>query len=652
MATNPLYSTNDSPNNSTQPTKSVNRQGVYVPRTHNTFDNSYFHFKSQKFGQYEPFYVMEGVAGDVIPLHSSHHVRTNPLRSPFESEIRLNKDYFLIPNQAIQPNTWEYSFALPTQGDDVPEDVHNLFPIVNPLGSPLFNFLCQKLNELKDMDSFTFLRYLLICENFFSQGSLLYNLGYKLNPVFTVDGSLMSFDDLFEYVLSGASLDIQINTDDVNFSVSSEDYDLYTVISLLRRFGSSAEIVALDGLNIPSDIVFRNLPDVSEIDFFRMDRVNAYQLACAQYYVNPNVDFIYNAQLYRDNFMTLLRNSHLNVLGTNLVIQFFDRNGISVPYDYFSRYYYNLLVKILYTAVIDESEAELSDVYDCIHYLFGFRESLRFGDYFSDSRTRPLAIGDNGVPVVGDSVDVIDMSHKVIMQRFRNAVVKLSNNFGDYLRGIFGESPSPDYHIPKFISHNDFVIKGFEVANSTEENQGKLVTNLSSGDDTFAFEVKVDMPCIIVGISYFSVPRVYSQTKERQFFHKDRYDMFNPMTQYFGDQRLLQAERRDGLSAAFSTFAYNSRNSEYKQRYSQASGAFVQYLPAWTFVTDSLFDPLVDIDVSYHQSPEFIRAHDYEFNRFFGYYNGVGLSKGYHFGVTYNNKCMSLRPMEINPSTL
>ena len=92
MPTNPLYKTNDSPNNATQPTKSVNRQSVYVPRTHNTFDNSYFHFKTQKFGQYEPFFVMEGVPGDIIPLHSAHTVRSLPMSSPDSISNLKEKD--------------------------------------------------------------------------------------------------------------------------------------------------------------------------------------------------------------------------------------------------------------------------------------------------------------------------------------------------------------------------------------------------------------------------------------------------------------------------------------------------------------------------------------------------------------------------------
>lgn len=181
-----------------------------------------------------------------------------------------------------------------------------------------------------------------------------------------------------------------------------------------------------------------NLPlhDPSSGDDFKsyinMDRVVAYQLACAQFYVNPQVDFIYNAQLFRDNFYSLLK-EHFNV-----PVYFFTYNGINVPYDYFSsKYYHSLVAPDHFSSLVN-----LVKTYDCLRVLFGYHESLRFGDYFTDSRTRPLAIGDDSVKVEDNAVSVIDVSKSIVYQRFRNAVVKLGNNFGDYLRGIFGTSPS------------------------------------------------------------------------------------------------------------------------------------------------------------------------------------------------------------------
>lgn len=664
---NPLYNTNDSPNNSTQPTKSVNRQGVYVPRTHNTFDMSYFHYTTQKFGIYQPFFAMEAVAGDKIPLHSSHNVRSLPMSSPFLSELKLNKDYFMVPMQAILPNTWEYIFKNPTQGDDVPDDANCLFPAFSV--DTDWNFIDYLFAQMCSVDVSVYDRFwwLLTSELFLSQGSLLAQLGYHINPLIYVDKheKTMSFDEFFDTVCRSIT-NFRISIDGVSYTFDSQivpspsfsdklNVTLSQILSLLRSYGSRASILSLtfdqstDIFKTPDiSLVDRSFPTFASIDSFGTDinisRVLAYQMSCCQFYVNPQVDFLYNAQLYRDNLWTLMK-----IANPNLNVQFFTMNGIQVPYDYASKCY---MYAMLNNLALGDPEIIVSSYYDWFSALFGHRESLRFGDYFTDSRTRPLALGDDSIEVANDnSVSVIDVSKKIVYQRFRNAVVKLGNNFGDYLRGIFGTTPSPDYHFPKFISHQDFVIGGFEVANNTSDDQGKLVTNLNTRDDTFAFEVEVDMPCVLIGISYFSVPRVYMQTKDRQFFHRDRYDMFNPMLQYIGDQIVYNHERTD-YRPNDEIFGYQSRNNEYKQRYSVVSGAFSTKLPAWTFVADSVTNPVDYVAVSATQSPEFIRAHDYEFNRFFAALSGYSLANSFHFIVVYNNKCMATRPMEVNPNIL
>lgn len=636
---NPLYQSNDSPNGATQPTKAVNREAVHTPNTHNTFDMSYFHYKTQRFGQYEPFFVMEGVPGDTIPFSNSHNVRALPMSSPFLTSLTLNKDYFMIPNQAIQPNTWELIFKNPVQGDDVPDDVQNIFPLFVDTDA----FVLQPyLDFLKDAESSDDSRFwsLMILELFFSSGSLLYNLGYKMNPIFNLNGDSFSFDQFFDHI---------IRTAYINFSVdrvpyTSDTYDNYVLLSLLRFYGSRAQI---DDFTLDYDLSslkVDGLPSFNRdtTDFIRMDRIVAYQLACSQFYVNPNVDFIYNAQLYRDNLFNLYN----QVL--SFPVQTFSYNGSTVLYDFCSECYYHRLMFGVYD---DPESFNIDVVFDYLNALFGYRESLRFGDYFTDSRTRPLAIGDNVVPVVADGVDVIDMSKSIIFQRFRNAVVKLGSNFGDYLRGIFHTSPSPDYHYPKFIVHQDFVISGNEVANTSQNDQGNIVTNLNTQDDTYVFQIEVDMPCIIMGISSFSIPRVYMQTKERFFMHRDRFDMFNNMLQYIGDQPVYNIERTD-LRPNDEVFGYQSRYNEYKQRYSVVSGGFTNVLPAWTFVADAMFNPALPDELVNVQSPEFIRAHDYEFNRFLSRIPGYSLGTGFHFIMVYNNKCASNRPMEVNPNTL
>lgn len=663
---NPLYQTNDSPNSSTQPTKAVNRQGVSVPRSHNTFDMSYFMYKTQHYGTLEPFFVMEGVAGDKIPLQSSHDVRTFPMSSPFLSKLKLNKDYFMVPMQAILPNSWEYIFKNPSQGDDVPDDAYCKLSL-EALFIQIYTF------QQKCIDSFTdpengqialrnYLGATLLLDIVFSSGSLLYNLGYNTSRVAKIKnaiGTVYSFDqylDICYSYLNIRSFSITLDGKVFNYvSDPTKQNNTHTYVSkhqaidLLRHYFpyvTSSDIVVNEGVS-PLKFSFLQTSFLTDVD---LSRVFAYQLACYQYYVNPQVDFIYNSQLWRDNLFTLLSSLVSNLAPDEpLSPQTFSINGISVVYDFVSKHYLNLLFDSF--RLLSATSNTFSYVFSFISFVFSYNNALKFGDYFTDSRTRPYAPGDMNAPVVGSNVSAIDITKSISMQRFLNSVVRLGNNFGDYLRGIFGTTPSPDYHFPKFISHQEFDISGFEVAN-TSESQGNLVTNLKSQDDKFAFEVEVDMPCIVIGISYFIMPSVYSQTIDRHYFHLDRFDMFNPMLQFIGDQPVYSNELTTFYNGEDGTFGYQSRFAEYKQRYSIAAGGFSDSLPAWAYVVDKVIGLERNILPFVNQSPYYIRCLSSDFDRFLSGLTGNSLAHDFHFIVVYNNKCVCNRPMEVNPNIL
>lgn len=660
MATNPLFSTNQSSNNVTAPSKAVNNVTVDAQRTHNTFDNSYFHFLTQTFGYYQPFHVEKGVPGDVIPFASSHNVRSLPFAAPLLSPMRINKDYFLIPNYAIQPYTWDYIFRSPAQGDDVPDDAQNLFPIGRFLTTFMEYFGSFHPSTDVSLDSlFAFL----IAENFLSCGSVLSSLGYKhsarwLDPD---TGVSLSFDDFFDLVFRRCDISVKVSIDDRSLYFTTQDgfpdrikVDVYEALTIIRTFPSNiieGEVFFNDATNTTTYLLDLSIPKLDYNSNIRLDKLIAYQLACSTFYVNPNVDFIYQSQLYRDNYMTNLRNLGISS-GISVNLDFFEYNGISIQYDYFSKHYYDQLVDIFEHSL--SMGDPLNEVFATFAYFTSFREQLRFGDYFTGSRTQALGFGpedSDGVAVVDNSVSVIDMSQRIILQRFRNNTIKIGNDTDEYLKSIFGEELPPDFHLPKLIVHTEFAVNGEEISNTTSDDQGNIVTNLKSGSDSTAYEVKCSLPCVLLGISYISLPRVYSQTKDRDFFHQDRYDMFNPTLQYFGDQALYG----DELNSRFTNlvFAYHSRNEEYKQRVSIATGGFcTNVLKSWAFVTDSDESGTRSLMFGHNQSPSFIRAYPFEFNRFLTKQPGISLANRYHFIVTYNNKSVQNRPMEVNPSTL
>lgn len=668
---NPLYNTNDSPNAATQPTKAVNNQTTAIKRSHNTFDMSYHVFTTQHYGTLEPFFVMEGVAGDRIPLSSQHDVRTFPMSSPFLSKLTLNKDYFCVPMQAILPNTWEYIFKNPSQGDDVDIQVYPVTPI--QLLGPMFltkaisfsNLLSAvAYDTINDPMRIAFLSALFSAENLMSSGSLLFKLGYNMQfAIFNKElNKTQNLDEFFDYALSDlGDVEFQLVLDGVTYNYTTKETSVKGTLNfnitknqalvLLRQYLPFAKNIKFKSAHNLNSIFDSSLVGDGSMSFVNLSRVFAYQIACYQFYVNPQVDFIYNAQLYRDNFFTLYNQFIYAINGIDATIDTFEYNGAKVPYDYLSNHYLSTLYNIG-----DQSNQQYQNTaiysYQIVNYLFGYNYSLKFGDYFTDSRTRPYAPGDMNAPVTANNVSAIDVTKSIVMQRFLNNVVRLGNNFGDYLRGIFGTNPSPDYHFPKFISHQSFDISGFEVANTTETSQGNLVTNLKSSDDKYAFEVELDMPCILIGISYFTMPQVYCQATDKHFFHADRFDFFNPMLQYIGDQPVDVKELSIFYPSVESAFGYQSRYAEYKQRFSIANGGFVNKLPAWAFVSDKPTGELRNILPAVKQSPYFIRSLPSDFDRFLSGLSGLSLADNFHFIVVYNNKVVANRPIEVNPNIL
>ena len=376
---NPLYNTNDSPNGSTQPTKAVNRQGVNVARSYNQFDLSYHNFKTQHFGLYEPFFVMHGVEKDKLPLHSLHEIRTLPMQSPIMSPLQMSKDFFMVPMQSILPKTWELIYRNPSQGSDVPDDA-NCVVRANSVYSFLDDLSTFISNPDVSEESFSSLaQRLLILELFFSSGSLLYNLGFKLNPLVScnaVDGgkTRMSFDtyfdSLFTYLFdnmrdSNKYLVMQISGSfgenvyvlDESHSFPSDQETSRTffvtrsqVLDLMRekwfdiRFHESPLLPSLTSYiptwykeNIDLDSEGKPL-------LLNLDSLLAYQVICSQYYVNPQVDFIYNCEIFRENFNSLFIDAFGSKSWYNTEFLYFDYNGNRLSYDYFSGHY---LSKIL-----------------------------------------------------------------------------------------------------------------------------------------------------------------------------------------------------------------------------------------------------------------------------------------------------------------
>lgn len=381
-------------------------------------------------------------------------------------------------------------------------------------------------------------------------------------------------------------------------------------------------------------------------------RIWGYQLSCAHYFTNDHVDNIYTEDLFRQKI------HDIETRLTDSTTQTFEYNGVGTEYDYLSAFWYNIIAEYY----IQKYNTETNNYYGwfviCMSYfreLYSFKRSLRYLDYLTGSKPRPLAVGNVDIDVNANKVSAIDVTRNIQRQRFFNAVNRWGRRISEYTKGMFGKDMAPDYHNVFYLGQTADKLYGSEVENNTvnpsdataAENQ--VVTATFRGNSShYAFEIECDRPTIILGVTYYDIPRAYTNTIERKLFHVDRFDMFNEYMQYIGDQKVYKSEF-DATSPIWdSAFAYALRHIEYKTRLSEATGAFANgNLPGWTFLAE-------EDDGQYFAniSPDFIRSRNTELDPFYIALTGYSLGTYFHFIVDNLNDIDATRPMSYAPSIL
>ena len=651
-------------------------QNEVSPRTFrnfNTFQMSYRHHLTSRYGDITPFYAFESWSSDKVPFASFHELRNYTMKSPFMNKIKMFKDYFLIPMESILPRTWEYYITNPTQGDDVPSDaapfISSLSTFYSQLGlfsvSAYRDILLGTVSESSLCN--IILKYIIAFENVVSDGGLFSLLGCKLSKYFYVeslgqpivlDSRFQTFYDTLRNLVSDNDIRLYIPHLDQYFYLYNVGDDIDTG-SYVRNRVSWHRFLELMRENSDFELDFTDTDVYSSfisyastfISSIRMrsdiegltinvSRIAAYQLACHHFMSNDKVDSIYSADLARSMFESFYLS--VNPIAT------YEMNGVTHLYDVFSARYLDWAFGAISAAFLDNTSYDnfVSRI-DYIFALTSFRKSLKFGDYFTGARPRPLAVGDVNAPVTGDGVSAIDITRKISMQRFLNAVNKTGRKVSEYVREILGGYVPPVNTDPKFLARDVCFVGTQEVENTSDSNQGNIVTNLRSEQSKYAFECEVSQPSIILGLCSFEVERSYCHTIDRHFLHKDRFDLFNPYFQNIGDQEIFSAEK--GLNPSKNPFAYTLRHMEYKQRFNISSGGFVDWLPSWAFIADNSVGSELRVP---NLSSDYIRSSNSDFDRFYSSLTGSTLSSYFHFIILFDNQSTPLRNMEYTPTIL
>lgn len=652
---------------------SVNEPAVKVMRGKNLFPQSFRHPSTSRYGDVDPICAIRAERGDTFPYKYETDLNTYTLASPIKSKVNMYTAAYKVPMKAIYPRNWDIMYPIPNKGNDVPEQTRALFRT-----RPFVTAIMEKLGELANTSGFdAYVRLVLLLEKLFSAGGLFAKFNIHLNAfhVRTVDG-VMSFDKFLDTQFFPTLRGIIIRQGNTPPNMTLHPVDQSTGLPYVQvvEYGDD-RINTYEGTNICVNFrraleLLRNgsyfiqveqeyedpiSAEFEGFEFFKVpdlvlniEPIIAYQLTCAHFFTNSKVDFVYSAELFRDNMQTL-------AYGDSPFLPTFVWNGIVKLFDVFSETTFTQMTDRFdaYSFGTPSAVLEYSPFLGFWYNLFTIQNSLRYGDYFTAAHPEPLAVGDINAPVIDGSVNALDMTRKLQLTRLLNKVNISGPRIDDYLLALFGGSlPEAPDDVPIRLSLEKSNIEGFEVNNTGSEQasgdaRNITTTNLRLTDSRYMFEAHIDKPCWLIVLQYYDAERIYSKTLDRFAYHYDRYDDFIPDLQFEGDQDVKLQEL--DITREDVPFAYNLRYMEYKNRYSYASGGFIEFLPSWAFITDNK-------DGAYpseHISPEYIRSSASEFDRFYKSFGGAySLGSYFHFMSFNTNVVNPQRQMLLAPEIL
>lgn len=626
------------------PTDPQMEQGAHVPRHYSTFPMGNNQFITCRFGEYVPFFVFDSYEKDKVRQRSITTTRSLSLKAPLMEDINLKRDYFQVYYDALLPINWDKCYVRPKRGDIVSwQSCSTNVPNFPELVRSMCFSVWTGLSFDASMDFRDVMRTLVFIEMFYSNGSLINHFGAHMSSILkvtyypfigsgldskTVTTDFDSFLDNFSlyllWLISSSSSNILVFNVGAEMQIKVED-----AVSM-RLFLSSLRENSITSLSI-SDTLKQSIAEfLDQVGMFWNDLPHwsfnlaplwAYQIACAHFYSDDNVDYVFSAELFRS-----LIGSYISQLNGFDVFLY---NGLRYEYDYLSARYFSRFV----TRVTEQVALE-DVVFAYFAAIFGFNRSLRYQDYFSGARTNPIAVGDETEITVNDNkVSVIDVTQSIQWQRLLNNIQRLPQEIGRFIQSSTGKGQSFDYHNPGWLAHTKDIVFAAEVENTGEAQQtlpNSVTATLrgKSSDKEFTFES--DRPCILIGVQYFDIRRAYFTGVRRTLQLDAREDMFMPELQYIGDQPIYQNELIS-YSEGLRNFGYTEQYQWLKVNYDEAMGGFVNgSLPGWAF----LFRPEF-FRVNYRGdivvSPNFIRSIAPELDDFFLSLTGFSLGTYFHF---------------------
>lgn len=684
-----------------------NQQG-YFP-----YDLTHQEFITPRFGEITPTMNLDTVPGDRFVVRDNTKLILNQINGNLLSTINQYVDSFYVSLRNVFPTNYEKLIPNPVKGEDLPNSALPVTPFLaylrqlyradgdlhiqdeesRNLATIIEDFVYgNDWESMSSIDSNLLLGRLTLLATVLSRGQLLDYLGFTLDTAIMqprIASQLQEaidnyFNELYGVMDTGGdegnigSYHLSLTDSTVDY-VSTETYSYFikegwrSVISDILEAGrfpmfnvelsdeSTADlriaiyklILILDrityGYDVSTDLShleeINSLTEMNREDHINIGKILAYQLIVAQYYTNDRVDNVYSSELFMQNLRSIMYPTVEGSIATTEPT--FEMNGVRFEYDYIS---YGGFWSSLMTDALIPGNFNRQYVWATVMLLL--KRSLRYGDYFSTSRSNMLAVSDElGIAVDDGMVSPIDVTKNLLMQRYLNAANYIGQGFLQYMSSMYGVKPSDTGVVPRFIGHRKIELQN-QITNNTADNQGAQTTNIVGYSDASAFDCFIDDFGYLISLTSFDVLPVYKSGIDNNFHFSDRFDYFNPMLQGIGDQPIRSSELLSFPELYTDVFGYTMRNAEYKYKLSKAHGAFVNSLPGFmlSYPLDAYNKYFDEYELSIN--PDFIRDKPAYLDPILSQQTGLSPAQYYHFIVSCTNQVQCARKIQATPGVL
>lgn len=219
----------------------------------------------------------------------------------------------------------------------------------------------------------------------------------------------------------------------------------------------------------------------------------------------------------------------------------------------------------------------------------------------NDSPFRPYYADLSGITGQADvslaaTFSVNDLRLAFQMQRWMEISAKVGSRYVEYLKGMYGTSPTDDtLQRPMFIGGSKSPIIISEVLQTSEGGSGvgTIAGHAISADGNKITRFRANEFGVMMTLMCIKPKAMYGQGIDRENLYKTRYDFLNPAFVNLGEQDVYSAElltvdgnnTEDGtLNTDMKKIGFQGRYNELRTSYDQVCGGLRDQLSYWAMV--------------------------------------------------------------------